>query len=501
MRQSPVWLAAERSLIAAKAADNIGDDNLIDAVKDFAATAKTGEQIVSIMMNFFDDALSAQDGSLAKAVSYVLGVAKYCPQHESGELGDLQTAVEYAAELLGAIADKTSSDLTVRRAAAPLLCLIDEGFSGRLRPALLCLYQAGLLSCFLRSAPNLEMLRCVMGGSKEALKSLEDAPDPINTTCLRTVIDIAVTRVMELERTVAKHDAAQSPISSDIESALKATLEFAPLVNLMEPRLVCILPGILINRQLDHLHAVAKIACQHSLLRLPIRETLPPPMPCTDPDPFVLDYDDCGNPQVILRDPSFCTLEQMEHFSGLHPSVFRGEYSSIAFQDTWLDFEEQHGDTSEASRRFVPLAWLAVKLVTLCVRQDPTTREDDKAVCCEAVQLLDESTRDAYPFPLEFRVLREPLLHVAKEAEEACLNPAPSRNDEGVSEDQEEETPMDELIVKVLQYSRHPQSLRDALLRGEALAACRKALRDCGLSPELHLELKSLCTQGTLRQC
>lgn len=257
---------------------------------------------------------------------------------------------------------------------------------------------------------------------------------------------------------MANHDTTvQSRTSDDFENKMEVVLRVAPLVNLMEPQLVGVLTSILRTRNIDHLNAVVKVARKHSMLRLPIRKTLPPPRPRTDP--FVFG----GHGELVLQDPSVCFLEEMEHLAGLHPSVLMGEYSSIACKDTWFDFEVQHGDCSNASPSFVPLAWLAAKLAEISVRQSLVTPEDDKAICCEAVQLLDECTPDGVPFPARFSVLREPLLKLAREAEEACLRPASDSDAEQYKANPEEEMSSHELVVKVLQYSRHPQSLRDAL--------------------------------------
>merc|ERR1712232_925945 len=132
------------------------------------------------------------------------------------------------------------------------------------------LYQTGLLSCFLRSAPNLEALKCAVGGSQDAFKAAKDFLEPANLSLLRSVIDTGVTRCKDLECMLAKRDALQFPRPGDIENTLKRILDVAPLVDFMEPLLVRMLPNILRTRDVDHLSAVAKIAWQHSMLRLPI---------------------------------------------------------------------------------------------------------------------------------------------------------------------------------------------------------------------------------------
>jgi len=101
------------------------------------------------------------------------------------------------------------------------------------------------------------------------------------------------------------------------------------------------------------------------------------------------------------------------------------------------------------------------------------------------VQLCDKSTPDGVPFPARFSLLQEPLLAVAQEAERACLRSTPGTDEEQDGTEIDDELPEDAVSVKVVQYSRNLQCLRDTLLEGESLAACRKALCDCGLSSEL----------------
>lgn len=177
------------------------------------------------------------------------------------------------------------------------------------------------------------------------------------------------------------------------------------------------------------------------------------------------------------------TLEQMGYLGGLHPSVFEGEFEAIACTNVWLDIEQEHGDTSEASRRFVPLAWLAAELLEAVARSS----DDAKLLnswCCQAAQLLDPERGAAGGWPVgrvgQFETLRVPLLELAKDGEQSVFGKA-------ADSDAEEQTPepgVDGLRVHIIEYSRHPQSLRRALLGCESLMPCRRSLHDRGFSPE-----------------
>jgi len=176
-------------------------------------------------------------------------------------------------------------------------------------------------------------------------------------------------------------------------------------------------------------------------------------------------------------------LEEMAYLGGQHPSVFDGEFASIAFNEVWLDIEEQHGDCSRASRRYVPLAWLAVELLEAA----DLPCDDAKLCCswcCQAVQLLETESR-AQGWPVgcvtRFEALRVPLLELAKEVEHLVV---------GVDADGEdqEETPEvggDDLSVHIIEFSRHPQSLRRALQRSEFLRPCQRSLSEKGFKTEL----------------
>lgn len=335
------------------------------------------------------------------------------------ELGDLQTAVEYAADLLSVVLDATSSDLSIRQAVNPLQRCIDSGMAERLRLPLLCLMQAGILSCFLRSAPDLESLHSAVGGSRSALNEIKEYCGGRETPAskyLQSVINCGESRLRHLHHTpTINHDS----LEQHVEEALQQVRDLAPLTDRMEPRLVKILASLLQGEHADHVNAVAEIAQRHSLLRLPMREAPPLPMLSAEPWEF-------SQGEIVLRDPSCGIFEQMFHLESLHPSVLEGEYSLIAFQNSWLDLEDEHGDSSRASRKFVPLAWLAAKLVVFSdgTGASSETADDMEAICRQAVQLFDESTPDCVPFPERYATLRKPLLALAQEAEQATLQRA-----------------------------------------------------------------------------
>jgi len=87
-------------------------------------------------------------------------------------------------------------------------------------------------------------------------------------------------------------------------------------------------------------------------------------------------------------------LEGMEYLENLHPSVFEGEFNAIADTAAWLDLEIQHGDASRSSRRYFPLAWLAVTLLKVVGALDGSNAMT--RVCCQAVQLLDPEGAPAF---------------------------------------------------------------------------------------------------------
>jgi len=185
----------------------------------------------------------------------------------------------------------------------------------------------------------------------------------------------------------------------------------------------------------------------------------------------------------VMRDPDDF-FEHAGYLGGLHPSELEGEFTSIAFADVWLDFEKEHGDASEASTRYVPLAWLAVKLFEAASGSCDDSQES-KSLCCQAVQLLDPDGNVDVCWPRgcvrQLETLRLPLFELATESEQQVLGTA-------AGSDVEEQAPEADgggLRVHIIEYSRHPQSLRSALLSCESLLPCQRGLRDAGFSPEL----------------
>merc|ERR1712129_539363 len=106
--------------------------------------------------------------------------------------------------------------------------------------------------------------------------------------------------------------------------------------------------------------------------------------------------------------------------------------------------------------------------------------------CCQAVQLLDPERSASVGWPVgcvsQFESLRVPLLELAKEGEQSVFGTGAESN----GEEQAPEPDQDGFHVHIIEYSRHPQSLRRALLGCDSLMTCRRSLREKGLSPELQ---------------
>lgn len=402
-------------------------------------------------------------------------------------LDDLVTVAEFVAEVFKLMENPRSSDLDLRRALVPFQRFLDSGrvsFSEEgFHAALLCILQEGYLACYQRRSPSLDVFSCMIGGSREAAASEElHRSAPAHAAHLQRVVEVASDELLRLETTIPDVQAHfhRDMQCDDVASALRHVLTMTPIADVIEPLLACALQRTIAARDLASLEFISDIARRHSVLRLPICEAPGPPDIDREPFHFV-------DGQVVFRDPPGF-LEEMMHLGKQHPSVFKGEFEALADTDVWLDFEVNHGDSSNASRRFVPLAWLAETLVHALQDNSYENSITLKNICCQALQLLDSRIKHARvepeTLPGHIHSLCVTLLQLVEKVE-ASATDHNSDCDQKQCVDEEAEPRVENVTVQVLEFSRHPQMLRQRLLASTSLRPWTQALEQRGLSVEL----------------
>lgn len=403
---------------------------------------------------------------------------------------DLVCVAELVAEVFKLMEDRHSSDLGLRRAILPFQRCLDsrivslaarvdrEGF----HHGLICILQESYLACYQRRCPDFDTFCHAIAGARDAAatEGLHRSV-PAHAAHLQHAVNAASAERLRLEATISDaqvffHKAMQR---QDIASALQHVLDMAPIADVMEPPLSCALQRAIAAMDVTSVGLIADIAQRHSLLRLPICVAPGPPEIDREPLRFV-------DGQVVFCDPPG-DLEMMAHLGNQHPSVFDGEFEALAETDTWLDFEEQYGDSSNASPRFVPLAWLADTLLNALYHQSQHGLISLRNICCQAVQLLDSRIEHA-KFEPEFLphhilALCSELLRLAQQVEAGATD----HNSESDPEQDEEEAEPEaaKLTVQIFEFSRHPQMLRQRLLACASLRPWVQALHARGMSVEL----------------
>eukprot|EP00449_Zooxanthella_nutricula_P051072 CAMPEP_0198577976 /NCGR_PEP_ID=MMETSP1462-20131121/119608_1 /TAXON_ID=1333877 /ORGANISM="Brandtodinium nutriculum, Strain RCC3387" /LENGTH=667 /DNA_ID=CAMNT_0044309263 /DNA_START=42 /DNA_END=2047 /DNA_ORIENTATION=+ len=460
------------------------------AISQFLDRTESDEDVFAGIVVLMGQALESRDAetmAVAAEVVQAVGVLRQSMKPPDGnhlsirEL-DLVFVAGLAKDVFTAIGDAASSDAEVRTAVVPLQRFIDDN-SGTFDPAffaaMVSVLQEGYMACYRRHAPDMGKLRdaiagCRAGAAHRTLRELA----PVHAAHLAREVEVAWSEYENLRKRVPEVEASVNAATRRHDSAamLQGIADLAPVAELMEPHLVTLVAGAIGARDVALVKAASELAQRHSLLRLPIREAHPPPLPNMEPFEF-------RDGQPVMRDPDDF-FEHAGYLGGLHPSELEGEFTSIAFADVWLDFEKEHGDASEASTRYVPLAWLAVKLFEAASGSCDDSQES-KSLCCQAVQLLDPDGNVDVCWPRgcvrQLETLRLPLFELATESEQQVLGTA-------AGSDVEEQAPEADgggLRVHIIEYSRHPQSLRSALLSCESLLPCQRGLRDAGFSPEL----------------